>query len=179
MTDATTTAVQGTEKNPSASPQANTVNVADGVTVDNFVPMSVPQARLQVPPRAGWHRHWIRNEPGRIERALNAGYQFVDQSDVHLPSRSLGGPPEESGNSDLGSRVSIAAGGYTDGGQAQRLFLMECPLSLYERAQAMLQKVNDGTVEALSAGQTGRHSPQDRGNTYVKGSLPDLFQKKT
>ena len=103
----------------------------------------------------------------------------VDQSEVRVFDKGIGGVPEEGGNTDLGSRVSVAAGGYGDNGQALRLYLMEIPIHLYEHGQKMLADVVDNTVAAISAGKTGSGSYQDMVNRYTKGETPKLFSKKT
>lgn len=171
---------QGLSNSDVQTPKDNP-NPANGEDFDEslWVPMSAPVARLSVPQKPGWHRHWFRNDPGRIERAQRAGYRFVDPNEVSVIGKSMGGSPEEGGNSDLGTRVSVAAGGFADNGQAQRLYLMECPAHLYKRNLAMLQKDTDGTVEALSAGRGGsQDNNAEQGNTYVRGDLPALFKKK-
>ena len=154
----------------------NPANDANAVAED-WVPMSTPQARLQVPQRAGYYRHWFRNEPGRIERAQRAGYTFVDAADANMASRGLGGTPEDGGSTDLGSRVSVAAGGYGDNGQALRLYLMECPIAIYKKGRMAADSVVDATVESLAAGRTPNAA--NGANTYTKGNLPKLFTKKS
>ena len=157
----------------------NPANAPEDFDESQWVPMSAPVARLQIPEKPGYHRHWFRNEPGRIERAQRAGYRFVDASEVSVVNRSLGGAPEEGGNTDLGSRVSVAAGGIADNGQAMRLYLMECPQHLYKKNLAMLQADTDNTVTALSAGRGGKDdNPAEGGKTYIRGDLPSLFKKK-
>lgn len=144
-----------------------------------WVPMGSKSGRLKVPHKPGWHRHWFRTEPGRIERAMQAGYRFVDPAEISMIPQQLGGTPEQGGSTDLGSRVSVAAGGFADNGQALRLYLMECPQHLYERAQAMLQADTDHTVQALAAGRGGKDDYAEAGNSYVKGNVPPLFKKKS
>ncbi len=163
-----------TDKNP------NPANTDQGFDESKWVPMSAPVARLHIPDKPGWHRHWFRNEPGRIERAMRAGYRFVDSSEVSVHNTSLSGPAEQGGNTDLGSRVSVAAGGISDNGQALRLYLMECPQHLYKKNLAMLQEDTDNTVTALSAGRGGKDDMNSEGaKTYTRGDLPSLFKKKS
>lgn len=144
-----------------------------------WVPMGSKSTRLSVPNKPGWHRHWFRTEPGRIERAMQAGYKFVDPAEISMIPQQLGGAPEQGGSTDMGSRVSVAAGGYGDNGQALRLYLMECPMRLYERAKAMLQQDTDATVNALAAGRGGKDDYAESGSSYVRGDTPKLFRKKS
>lgn len=157
----------------------NPANSSETFDEDNWVPMSAPRARLYVPEKPGWHRHWFRNEPGRIEKAMRAGYRFVAADDVSVVGNLIGGSPEEGNNTDLGTRISLAAGGYGDNGQALRLYLMECPQHLFERSKDLLQQNTDRTVAALSAGRGGSDDQySEDGKTYIRGDLPPLFRKK-
>ena len=163
------------------TPQANPNPASDPEAAfdeSTWIPMGAKVGRLKVPEKPGWHRHWFRNEPGRIERAMQAGYRFVDSAEISMIPQQLGGSVEQTGSTDLGSNVSVAAGGYGDNGQAMRLFLMECPMRLYERAKAMLQQDTDNTVEALAAGRGNKDDYAEKGNSYVRGDTPKLFRKK-
>src|SRR5215467_14955242 len=111
-------------------------NAANDVKVSEiplgYMPMSAPIQRLQVPKKDGYVRYWFRGEPARIQRALQAGYQFVHPDDVKVNNFDLGGDAKVSGNTDLGSRVSITSGADTDpNGNPNRLYLMEIPEELY------------------------------------------------
>ena len=77
---------------------------------EGYIPMSAPVQRLQVPEMPGWKLHWFRGEPGRIARAQRAGYRFVEENEVRVNNFDLGGSKDNSGNTDLGTRVSIEAG---------------------------------------------------------------------
>ena len=68
---------------------ANDIKVAE--VPHDYIPMSVPTQRLQVPPKAGFVRYWFRGDPARILRAQQAGYRFVDQSEVNVNNFDLGG----------------------------------------------------------------------------------------
>lgn len=149
-----------------------------------YKPMSSAVLRLEVPHKDGWHRHWFRGTPGRIARAQQAGYTFVDPSEVDTNNFDVAGDSKESGSTDLGSRVSIAAGDYAENGQASRMYLMECPQQLYEYAQGLLEKQIDAVAESLRGGTVGRgangETQVDVSKRYLKdGVVPSLFQKRT
>jgi hypothetical protein len=165
--------VQTPQENPNPATSADVV-----FDESKWVPMGSKSGRLKVPEKPGWHRHWFRTEPGRIERAMQAGYRFVDPAEISMIPQQIGGTPEQGGSTDLGSRVSVAAGGFADNGQALRLYLMECPMHLYQRAKAMLQDDTDNTVQALAAGRGSKDDYAESGNSYIKGNVPKLFQKK-
>ena len=143
-----------------------------------YIPMSQGTQKLVVPEREGWHRRWFRSDPGRIARAMQAGYTFVDRSEVDLNNFDLGGDAKDSGNTDMGSRVSVISGDEADStGQPARLYLMECPEEYYEHSRALLADRNESVAEALRGGKIGseRESKKDQDARYVKGATPDLF----
>lgn len=146
----------------------------------NYRPMTSAVMRLEVPEKDGFHRHWFRGTGERLARAQQAGYVFVDPKDVQVNNFDLGGNSAESGNTDLGSRVSVVSGDDADAsGQPGRMYLMECPDHLYEYAQGILEQRNESVAEALRGGKLGTgydgETQIDSQNRYVKGKSPDLF----
>ncbi len=159
-----------TETNP-----ANTI--AQQTIPDDYIPMSAPIQRLQVPEKDGYVRYWFRGDAGRIQRALQAGYQFVDPSEVKTNNFDLGGDAKKSGNTDLGSRVSIITGDQTFDGQPSRLYLMEIPEELYEKGQQFLRNANEAVASALRSGLIGSDDDNraDRAARYTKSGVPDFL----
>lgn len=154
-------------------------NIEHQVIPDNYIPMSAPIQRLQVPKKDGYIRYWFRGDAGRIQRAQQAGYRFVDQSEVKVNNFDLGGDSSKSGNTDLGSRVSIITGDTTFDGQPARLYLMEIPEELYEKGQKYLDNANEAVASALRSGLIGADeagdSKSDRAARYVKSGVPDFL----
>lgn len=163
------------------------------------VPMTLPTQRLAVPEIPGYHTHWMLSNPDRIQQALNAGYEFVEQAEVagKLSVRLIGGKAEDSTSSDMGSRVSTLAnptgGGDLDGGQPARLILMKQKLEWYEEDQRLLQARNDSVVDALTAsfrggvvgGKADGETNEDLQQRYVglgggrqPVKIPELFRRK-
>ncbi len=145
---------------------------------ENFIPMSAPTQRLQVPERDGYVRYWFRGDSNRIQRAMQAGYTFVKPEDVKVNNFDLGGDSSTSGNSDLGTRVSVSAGDTASAdGSPGRLYLMEVRQELYNRAQELLQERNDQVAQALRAGLLGAdgEGPADKKARYTTQGVPDLF----
>lgn len=139
---------------------------------ENYIPMSAPTQRLQVPDKEGFTRHWFRGDAGRIQRAMQAGYQFVHPDDVKVNNFDLGGDAKTSGNTDLGTRVSISSGD-----EGERLYLMEVPNELYEYSMKILHDRNEGVAAALRSGLIGADGEggADRASRYSKTGVPDLF----
>ena len=157
------------EQNP-----ANDVKVSE--IPEGYIPMSAPVQRLQVPEMPGWKLHWFRGEPGRIARAQRAGYRFVEETEVRVNNFDLGGSKDNSGNTDLGTRVSIEAG--EDDG---RLYLMKVPQELYDYAQKLLGREVDSVVDALTSGKVGAENDEeasDTANRYVQRKRTKLFKKR-
>ena len=140
-----------------------------------FVPMTAGTLRLEVPERDGYHRHWFRGTPERIARARQAGYEFVNRSDVEINSFDLGG--SEDGNTDLGSRVSVISGDLDERGNPGRLYLMECPVEFFEASQQVVLDANERVASAIRSGLTGaaQEGELDKQQRYTKGKIPDLF----
>ena len=163
--------------NPASVPEKR-VNEAD------FIPMSVPQLRLAVPEKPGWHRHWFVRK--NVARALKAGYTFVDQDDVEINNPDVAGEISTSGSTDLGTRVSMLAGGFVEGTtEPDRLYLMEMPQERRDRHAAMLEEVNERIAAALRGGLPTPggvgggpgEGPGDRQRRYLKTGQ-DLFYPK-
>lgn len=154
------------------------------VLPDDYLPMNHAQLKLQVEPRPGFVRYWFRGTPDRLDRARRAGYRFVEQGEVGINNRDLGGDAKVSGSTDMGTRVSVISGEGVDGaGQPMRLYLMECPEEVYKRGQKMQEATNRGIADALTGGLIGAdetgESAQDRAARYNKAHLPNFFRPKT
>lgn len=160
----------------------NPANERPKAVVDRkIIPMSAGQKRLDVPERPGYYRRWFRGDPGRIARAKQAGYEFVDASDVEITNFDLGGNASTSGNTDMGTRVSVVSGDTGDeNGNPMRLYLMEVPNEYYEQSKALIEERNDGVAAALSQGILGADNERsgDQSKRYVKTKVPDLFRRK-
>lgn len=143
-----------------------------------YKPLGQAQKRLEVPERPGYHRRWIRGEFNRISRAQQAGYTFVDQSDVDVNNFDIGGDAKDSGNSDLGTRVSVTSGDdIGPHGQPGRMYLMEIPEELYEHGRSFLEERNDAIAEALRGGTSGSDEEKDKRYVSKKEGL-DFFNRK-
>lgn len=148
------------------------------------VPMSVPVQRLEVPEIPGFHLHWFLSTPARLQRALDGGYEFVDSRDIRINNVSLGGNSAQSGNTDMGSRVSVVSGQEIgQDGQPARLILMKIRQEWYEEDQKLVDGRNEQVAAALRGGHLGeekefsgeaRHRYVDRART----AIPDLFTPK-
>jgi hypothetical protein len=145
-----------------------------------YKPMTSSTLRLEVPEKKGYHRHWFRGTPERLTRAQQAGYEFVRPEEVQVNNMDLGGDSTASGNTDLGTRVSVISGESNDAtGQPGRMYLMEVRDELFEYSQRLLADRNESVAEALRGGKIGAGeagaNARDDANRYIKGPTPDLF----
>jgi hypothetical protein len=114
------------------------------------IPMSVPLRKLEVPEIPGYHTHWIKES--NIPRALQAYYTFVGQDEVPVNQRNPGTDTTVSGNTDLGSQVSIMAG--TDGsGKPERLVLMKLEEQYWQEDRAKIDRRNASVMESVFRGE--------------------------
>lgn len=148
------------------------------------IPMSVPVQRLEAPQIEGYHLHWFTGSPERIQRALDGGYEFVDEKEIKLNNVSLGGESAVSGNTDMGSRVSVVSGQEVGkDGQPTRLILMKIKQEWYEEDQQLVEERNEHVAAALRGGLLGseKETERDRATRYVdkaKTVIPELFKPK-
>lgn len=97
-----------------------------------------------------FHAHWFNDQDGRVERAQEAGYEFVTPQEVV----GVGEREVHSGNTDLNSKVSRVVG-RADGNQPIRAYLMKLQRDWYEEDQAKKQEANDLVDKAIRAGKAG------------------------
>jgi len=152
---------------------------------DDFVPMSLPVQKLAVPEMPGYHLHWFEGSPSRIAQAQKAYYTFVEDDEVRLNNTQVGDDLEKSGNTDMGSRISISAGRDAAGvnGQPLRLYLMKQPKHLWEHSQRLLEDRNEQIAATLRGGGQLGQNPHGNDQTYVpqqhRKAVENLFTRKT
>jgi hypothetical protein len=114
------------------------------------VPMSVAMRKLEVPQIDGYHLHWIKES--NIPRALAAYYEFVLDEEVPINQRNPGMDTQVSGNTDLGARVSIAAGiGAND--KPERLYLMKLAEEYWIEDRAKIDGRNASMMSQIFRGE--------------------------
>lgn len=148
------------------------------------VPMSVPVQKLEAPDIPGYHLHWFTGTLDRLQRAQEGGYEFVDERETQVNNVGLGGDSTASGNTDIGSRVSVVSGREVGkDGQPVRLVLMKIKQEWYEEDQKTLEDRNEKVAAALRGGLLGAEKDiaGDTAQRYVDKSrtkIPDLFTPK-
>lgn len=169
-------AVKPPEMNPANSPRKR-------VTEDNRIPMNLPTSKLQVPEIPGFYLYWFLGQ--NLARARKAGYEFVEEDEVDVMNTSLGDDANKQGNSDMGTRVSVVAGGLTEGSaEPQRLYLMKLRQEWRDKDVEGLEAVNERVAAAIRGGHSPSgpqggpgETPEDRLQRYLKKGQ-DLFTPK-
>lgn len=148
------------------------------------IPMSTPRQKLSVPEIPGYHLHWMRGTPERIQQALEGGYEFVDAKETSTNNFSLGGNATKEGSTDMGTRVSVLAGGddLGEGGQPLRLYLMKIREEWHQEDTLAQGEHSERLRAALRAGKMGAEkdtSPGDTAARYVgQQTSPNMFTPK-
>mgnify|MGYP003339546449 CR=1 FL=1 len=97
---------------------------------------------------AGWHLHIFNDNDGKVQIALEAGYEFVMRDEVggSLSDRVV------PANTDPGEKVRFRVGN-KEGGDGMFAYLMKIPTSAWEADQQLLQDRNNRTDAAIRAGE--------------------------
>ena len=97
---------------------------------------------------------WFNDIDGRLERAITAGYDFVEPGEV--PSLGAAGLHQE--NSDLNGKVSKVVSKSSKSGQPIRAYLMSISKEWYDEDQRDKEEVNLQVDRALKAVDDGGQS---------------------
>lgn len=95
----------------------------------------------------GYHLHIFNDEPGRIDQALDVGYEFVKLDEVGGVSTNV-----VSRNTDIGDKVRFLVGTMANN-EPQYAYLMKIQNEYYEEDQASLQSKNDAVDDAIRGGR--------------------------
>lgn len=143
------------------------------VTERNRIPMSVPQPRLAIPAMPGFFLYWHLGK--NVPRALQAGYEFVNQEEVALSHMGISSERE---SADMGTRLSTPAGAdhFDAEGQPERLYLMKLRQEWRDADLRIKEKRSEETLAALRVGAIGADQGQDMSNRYVGEGNRNIFK---
>lgn len=124
------------------------------------------QAKLtvnnQIP---GYHMHIFNDEPGRIQTAVDGGWEFVTPDEVGGVKDSV-----TSGNTDLGDKVRFLVG-TSEKGDGLYAYLMKIKEEWWEEDQAEIQKRNDRVDDAIRGGVNVASGTSAEGFYTPKGGI--------
>lgn len=106
--------------------------------------------REQIP---GYHLHVFTDSGGRIQEAMDSGYEFVRPNEVGGVSENV-----VSRNGDLGERIRYLVNPRAEGSE-QYGYLMKQRQEWYEEDQAELQDKNNRIDDAIRGGKVTGANP--------------------
>ena len=106
------------------------------------------EQKLSYPKREGFVRRWFNDSPGRIIRAIEAGYAHVVDDRTGKNAELLGGKDER--------------------GHPVMMYLMEIPKDFYDEDFAAKQESLNEQDKAI---YTGRHNQEAGDNRYIPRDL--------
>lgn len=157
------------EKDAAFNP-ANAGGAAAEPPARRRIPLSVPRRKLECTPIPGYVLYWFKES--NITIAQQAGYDFVDNREVTLNQGVESSSSDLSGNTDLGSRVSVL-GGTTERGHPERLVLMKIREDWWREDRKLLDNENAAIIHTIFGGQivAGDRGVGDHSQSYVKTSI--------
>ena len=129
--------------------EAETV-IATGV---KRVPLGQHVAKLAYAPRPGYHRRWVSDLAGRVDKALAAGWSHVKDPKTKTPVKYVTDP-------------SLGSGG-------RQGFLMEIPEELYNEDQKVK---SDSLDEVDNAIYNGIYNQEAGDKRYNPAFAPNKFE---
>lgn len=139
------------------------------------VPMALPTLKLAVPEIPGHFLYWFRGTGQRLQQALNAGYTFVERDELILQGGGLATSYDVDGNTDLGTRVSVAAGGDDQAGQSSRLYLMKIKNELRSEDDELVFEKHEQIAGQLRGDKGFTESGMDASQRYTRGENRNMF----
>ena len=124
------------------------------------------QAKLtvnnQIP---GYHMHIFNDEPGRIQTAIDGGWEFVTPDEVGGVKDSV-----TSGNTDIGDKVRFLVG-TSEKGDGLYAYLLKIKQEWWEEDQAEIQKRNDRVDDAIRGGVNVKEGTSSEGFYTPRGGI--------
>ena len=94
----------------------------------------------------GYHMHIFNDEPGRIEQAIDVGYEFVTPDEIGSVATNV-----TSRNTDIGDKVRFLVGTAANN-EPMYAYLMKIRQEFYDEDQSKLQAKNDAIDVAIKKG---------------------------
>lgn len=133
------------------------------------IPLSVPRRKLEAEPIPGYVLYWFKET--NIPHALDAGYEFVEKTEVRLNQVNEANPSDTSGSTDLGNRVSVIGDKVGERGVPERAVLMKIREEFWREDREALDNINAQTFQAIFGGQILGAEKGDHSQSYVNVSM--------
>ena len=122
--DSMTPKADPSQQKPPAAAVAQAKPGQEAVRPRKRIPFSNAKRRFETTPIDGFYQHIFLER--NVTQALDAGYEFVNQHEIEMNSRQIGGKTEDFKGTDLGTRVSwIGDRTGNESGGPERCYLMK------------------------------------------------------
>ena len=149
---------------------ANQSGVAAEAPKRRRIPLSVPRRKLEATPIPGYVLYWFKES--NIPIALDAGYEFVERTEVKISQVNEANPADSSGSTDLGSRVSVIGDKVGERGVPERLVLMKIREEFWREDRELLDNENAKALGAIfDQGLIAGVHQGDHSQSYVRTKL--------
>lgn len=111
------------------------------------IPMSTATRKMEVAPIDGYYLYWAAEI--NIPAMLQAGYEFVDRGETNMVNLGLGADRSNSGNTDLGTRVSMIGSLQGPQGGMERAYLMKLRQEWRDEDRAAIDDRNAQVMKAI------------------------------
>ena len=109
--------------------------------------LKISEADVQNFAEAGWSLHIFNDVAGRIEEALQDGWEFVERSEIGSVVANV-----VDGNTDMANKVRFRVG-MLESGEGMFAYLMKLPTVSYIDNQKKLQRKNDVIDAQIRSGK--------------------------
>ena len=137
------------------------------------IPMSVARRKMEVEALPGFHLHWFSE--ANVALAIDAGYEFVSKDEISLNQLGVGANHNMSGNTDMGSRLSIIGSLTGPSGGPERAYLMRLKEEYRKEDVVEMARIAAAPLEAIFQGEMiagPEGKVNERGElVYVKTAL--------
>lgn len=138
------------------------------------IPMSTATRKMEVAAIDGWYLYWAAET--NIPAMMQAGYEFVDRSEANLVQTGLANDKSISGNTDLGTRVSMIGSLQGPSGQGpERAYLMKLRQEWRDEDRKTIDDRNAGILSGIFKDEkiyTPEGSLREKGTLeYVRTAL--------
>jgi hypothetical protein len=128
---------------------------------------------METPALPGFHLHWFSES--NVPLALDAGYEFVDRAEISLNQVGVGASHAMSGNTDLGTNISIVGSLQSASGGPERAYLMKLREEWRREDLDEIARIAARPMEAIFSGEAiagPEGKLNERGElVYVKTAL--------
>lgn len=119
----------------------------------------------QLPPREGYKTHWFNDKNGRVERALERGWEFSKRAGFTDNKVDLDSNPNQ--------RIAVNVGTKEDN-SVMYAYAMDIPEEIYEEDRAVVQERVDRKEKYIKEGKT--ETGASHSATKVEATIESNFK---